>query len=236
MQFLINKMNGPSLLHQHKNYEIIVFLNNQGLFHWGNRQISVSRGKIVIVPPGVPHHSTPHSLERIYISGDFHHIFNFSSPVVTSDTPEYEGLLLAEMIYRNRYGTPEYLDSLVDAFAHFLIQSLSMDDEVSLAVKDIVHEITNRFHDCSFDLGALLKKSGYAEDYIRAQFKKTTGKTPTEFLTKARISHACFLIDTYKHSLSLSEIAENCGYTDYVYFSKRFKQLTGTSPREYMAI
>ena len=84
-------------------------------------------------------------------------------------------------------------------------------------------------------IAGFLQKSGYAEDYIRAQFKKFTGKTPTEFLTKIRIYHACYLIDAYKNTLSLAEIAEKCGYTDYVYFSRRFKHIMGISPREYMA-
>lgn len=237
MRYLINLVTHPSTPHPHKTHEIIVFLRGSGTLYWQDAQTPVCPGKIVIIPPGTVHHSVfEHSLDRLYINGDFHHMFNFACPVVVCDNAEQEGTLLAEMIYRNRFGNPEYLASLVDAFAHFLMQSLKMDDEVSLAVKDITHEITNRFHDSSLDLAALLKKSGYAEDYIRAQFKKITGKTPTEFLTRVRISHACFLIDSYKSSLSLSEIAENCGYTDYVYFSRRFKQVTGVSPREYMTV
>jgi len=41
------------------------------------------------------------------------------------------------------------------------------------------------------------------------------------------------LIDLYRSTLSLQEIAERCGYTDYVYFSKKFKEVTGVSPRDY---
>ena len=142
--------------------------------------------------------------------------------------------MLAKMIYQNRFANPEYVAALCSAFAHFLIQSLNMDDPVIGKVREIVQEMTDRFYDCNLDLCALLNASGYAEDYIRAQFKRHTGKTPTEFLTRLRISHACFLIDIYRHSVPLSDIAEKCGYTDYVYFSRRFKQFTGLSPRVYM--
>lgn len=68
---------------------------------------------------------------------------------------------------------------------------------------------------------------------MRSCFKKITGKTPNEFLTEIRIKHACFLIEVYRSELSLSEISEQCGYLDYVYFSKKFKSVTGMSPREY---
>lgn len=87
--------------------------------------------------------------------------------------------------------------------------------------------------DPEIDLIKILLTSGYSEDYIRACFKKITGKTPTDFLTDVRIKHACYLIDIYKDTLTLSEIAEQCGYVDYIYFSKKFKTVMGMSPRVY---
>ena len=90
-----------------------------------------------------------------------------------------------------------------------------------------------RFHDPDLDLAALLRESGYAEDYIRAGFKRVMGMTPTAFLIQMRIRHACYLIDTFRNTLSLSEIGERCGYVDYVMFSKKFKEVMGMSPRAY---
>ena len=89
------------------------------------------------------------------------------------------------------------------------------------------------YHDSNLSLNELLSESGYAQDYIRSHFKRITDKTPSEFLTQTRIEHASSLVETYANSLSLTEIAERCGYTDYVYFSKKFKQITGYSPRNY---
>lgn len=146
-----------------------------------------------------------------------------------------EGTFLAKMIYNHRYSNPEYVVALTGALAHFVAENFKNDNEISIAVKKIVDEITTEFYNSNLNIGEILENGGYAKDYIRAHFKKITGKTPIEFLTKVRISHACFLIDTYKSSLSLSEIAEKCGYTDYVYFSRKFKQVTGVSPRMYMA-
>ena len=39
----------------------------------------------------------------------------------------------------------------------------------------------------------------------------------------------------YGKTVPLTEIAEKCGYTDYVYFLKKFKSITGVAPRTYMA-
>ena len=235
MRYQINLVTVDTVPHQHKSYEIMVYQRGEGYLHTADAAIPVGPGKIMIVPPGTEHGSTfPHGGERYPITGEFSHILNFTAPTLISDNAEKEGLMLARMIYQNRFANPEYVAALCSAFAHFLVQNADMHDPVIRKVQEIVEEMTDRFYDCNLDLCALLHNSGYAEDYIRAQFKRHTGKTPTEFLTRLRISHACFLIDIYRHSVPLSDIAEKCGYTDYVYFSRRFKQLTGLSPREYM--
>ena len=138
------------------------------------------------------------------------------------------------MILENRFSNDEYLASLSNALAHFLMQSIQPEKNISKAALDIANTISDNFFDCTLNVGELLKKSGYAKDYIRAHFKLLTKKTPIEFLTEARINHACFLINVYKDSLHLTEIAEKCGYTDYIYFSRRFKQIVGVSPQKYI--
>ena len=235
MNYFINVINGTSTPHRHKqHYEIIVYLSGNSLFCTEQGQFPVSPGNIVIVPPDTIHYSPPgNNPERIYINGEFNQIFNLHSPIIITDTKDREGTTLAQMIYKNRYGNPEYISALCNTFAHFLLQSINFDDNISLTVKELISEITDNFHDTNLSLSYILNKSGYAEDYIRAHFKKITGKTPTEFLTSIRIRHACYLIDVYKNTLPLSQIAEKCGFTDYIYFSRRFKQFTGISPQNY---
>ena len=238
MKFSINCVKNaipPKLQHYHKNYEINAYISGEGVFCSGEKEIKILPGMFIIVPPETMHISkVSGENERFYINGEFNPIFNLCSPTVIYDNPEKEGEFLVKMIYKNRLQNPEYISSLCNTLAHFLIQNFKMDNEISLKVKEIADEITARFFDYNIDLNAILNKSGYAEDYIRAQFKKITGKTPTEFLTSVRVSHACHLIDIYKDVFTLSEIAEKCGYTDYVYFSRRFKGIMGMSPREYM--
>jgi len=221
-------------LHKHNYYEIIAYTSGCGQFHSNTADFSVAQGTIVVVPPGVMHGTKPlGELRSLYVGGEFAQVFNFTAPVLLRDNAEQEGLALAGMIYRNRYENGDYLLALCNAYTHFIMQNLKMEDGIGLAVKDIIHGIMEHFHDVDIDLRMLLMQSGYAEDYIRAQFKRITGKTPNGFLTEVRMKHACYLIDIYKNVLSLADIAEQCGYTDYVYFSRRFKQTMGVSPHKY---
>lgn len=237
MNYHVNLTKYESPSHKHNNYEIHIYTNGKGNVSFSGKTIDVFPGKITIIPPGVIHTTTfDESLERIYIQGDFDQIFNVSGPIVISDNSRKEGTQLAEMLYNNRFSNSEYIAALVNAFAHFLLCNITIDNEINTAIKDIINKISNDFYEPDLNVNHLLNSSGYAEDYIRAHFKKFTGKTPVEFLTKVRINHACFLIDMYKGTLSLSEIAMKCGYSDYVYFSRRFKQVTKMAPREYMSL
>ena len=107
------------------------------------------------------------------------------------------------------------------------------EENSRVVVPEGILEISENAFDPEISVSALLRGSGYAEDHIRAVFKKEVGKTPLGFLTDLRMEHACHLIDVYKTALPLAEIAEKCGYSDYVYFSKIFKKHTHLSPRAY---
>ena len=77
----------------------------------------------------------------------------------------------------------------------------------------------------------ICEEMNYRLPYISAKFKKETGITVTKFLQNKRIEQSCrYLAET---SLSISQIAENVGYTDIKFFNKVFKQVTKITPREY---
>lgn len=222
--------------HKHKYCEIIIYTKGTGFLKTDNLQIPFSHGTIIIVPPNTPHCSVSEGpYERIYIAGNLDRIINVFTPTYLSVNKDDDGMILAQLIYQNRYKNPDYLTSLINAFLNYILQSIKINDKIDEEINTIINKITDSFSDCSINLSEILKHSGYSEDYIRDRFKKSTGKTPIRFLTEIRISHACLLIDFYKNSISLSEIAEKCGYADYVYFSRRFKEITGVSPRKYAA-
>lgn len=219
-------------MHCHQTYEAMVYLRGDGQLQTELGNYPFEPGTVVIIPPGVMHGSTAaEGFCNISVSGPFEHKFHFSEPVCFQDNGGGEGKILAQLIYENRYGNAEYLLGLSEAFAGFLLQNVKEEDGIANAVYRVMKEMTQNFYDCN--LTEVLRKSGYAEDYIRAQFKKCTGKTPGTFLTQVRIKQACFLIEVYGGTMSLARIAEQCGYQDYAYFSKRFREVCGISPRNY---
>ena len=235
MDYIVNITQVESTaLHTHDQYEIIHYTDGQGLMRTKEKNYDVSAGNILIVPPGVAHGSySAKGVERIYLRGAFQQTLSLEAPVLLQDNRQGEGTQLARLIYANRFGNREYLHTLCTAYLQFLLMHMENKSGMGLAVREVIYQLTSRFDDADLDTAEILRRSGYAEDYIRAQFRRLTGKTPLEFLTDVRIRHACFLMEFYGETLSLGQVAEQCGYNDYVYFSKKFKQTVGLSPRSY---
>lgn len=220
--------------HTHTLYEIIYYLDGDGVMHTASGDLRFSAGNIIIVPPNTVHRSTSeHGFSIFALKGEFESTFNFTEPLLLHDSENHDAKALLSMIYRARISPGDYQRSLVNAFVHFILQNSHLEEPLTLAVRRVINIVSERFYDSDLSVTALLKESGYAEDYIRAHFKKTVGKTPTDFLNSIRISHAVLLIETYKNTFTLTEIADRCGFTDYIYFSRKFKQQVGLSPTAY---
>ncbi len=221
-------------LHQHNKWEIMYYLSGDGVLATEEKDIPFKSGSIIIVPPKTVHGSiSKKGFVNISISGDFEGYFMFNAPVLLEDNQYNEGKHLSSLIFNNRYADTAYLSALCTAYVCFLLQNVECKSGVRMAVSGITTELTENFSDSQLDVCDILKKSGYAEDYIRSEFKKQTGLTPVQFLTKTRIEHARQLLEIYGHSITVNEVMLACGFEDLSYFSRRFKQFIGCSPYMY---
>lgn len=66
---------------------------------------------------------------------------------------------------------------------------------------------------------------------MAAVFKKEQGKTMQQYHTCRRMSRACYLLRSTL--MRISEIADDLGYDDPLYFSRCFRAFAGVSPSDY---
>ncbi len=72
----------------------------------------------------------------------------------------------------------------------------------------------------------------FNSSYLTKLFKKYTGETPLKYIIDLRIERAKKLIET-QPDLNMKDICTMVGYYDQHYFSRIFKNITGSSPSEY---
>lgn len=78
-----------------------------------------------------------------------------------------------------------------------------------------------------------IAQSGVGARRFRTLFQNSFGVTPNRYVVFRRTEHAKALFST--HCLSVTDVAELCGFSDVYYFSKVFKSETGLSPSEWRA-
>ena len=125
-----------------------------------------------------------------------------------------ELLLKIHRFYQQNHASPE---SAVIKYRHQLIPDCIQYLRDNYSKKVTIEELSNNF---------FLSKS-----YLSSLFKKATGSGVVEYLQHIRIERACELLTNT--TLSITEISTQVGYTDYRFFNKSFKKITGVTAHEY---
>ncbi|NUA27469.1 helix-turn-helix domain-containing protein [Cupriavidus basilensis] len=79
-----------------------------------------------------------------------------------------------------------------------------------------------------YDLGRLASVASTSERTLLRHFMKSVGMSPLQFLHRLRAERACHLLEVT--TLSLTAIAEQCGYQDISAFRKLVHRHTGLPP------
>ena len=80
-------------------------------------------------------------------------------------------------------------------------------------------------------LSSLASMCSVSSSYLSSLFKKEAGMTITDYIHYTRIRQSLTMLNA--SSLSVSEIAALCGFSDANYFTRTFKKLQGKTPKAY---
>ena len=83
----------------------------------------------------------------------------------------------------------------------------------------------------SYSLDALTDQFHISRAALCANFKKSTGKTIFAYILMKRIERSTLLLATTNNSIT--EITHSSGFTDISFFNRKFKEMTGVSPRDF---
>jgi AraC family transcriptional regulator len=81
------------------------------------------------------------------------------------------------------------------------------------------------------DLSTLAAESGYSRSHFLRTFRAAMGCSPHQCLTRLRVEQAKTILR--ENSISLIDIALDCGFSSHAHFSNTFRQIVGVTPSEY---
>lgn len=104
------------------------------------------------------------------------------------------------------------------------------EPEATGYVRQAMDYIAGHYADENISIATIAEHLRVSEGHLSHVFKKQTGMTVTNYLTKTRIEAAMALLQSGR--VKVYEAAAAVGYKDVTYFSATFKKLTGLSPSE----
>jgi AraC-like DNA-binding protein len=228
-------------MHQHPYWEIVIFLEGSGIHTVGDKTYNFKENTIICQPPNVKHGTVAHDKYRdMYIVvKDFIPPFKDESPAFIDDE-ENRFRTLANLIHLSFHRKEANYDQIAQAMFQAMYQMLigwSQQKPGNNCVDSAVNELIANFSNPDYSAASLNEKNNYTSDHFRRRFKAQTGTTPTAYLINLRIEHAKKLLaQKNKMNFSIKEVAHLCGFSDPYYFSRLFKEKTGSSPSGFKLI
>ncbi|MEM7370459.1 MAG: tetratricopeptide repeat protein [Bacteroidota bacterium] len=98
-------------------------------------------------------------------------------------------------------------------------------------IQEVRQVVMSQLNNYQLDVPTLCKELGMARTPLHNKLKALTGMSTTEFVRYVRLTHAQELLrETDMH---VSEIAYATGFQNHTYFSRKFKELFGQTPKEW---
>lgn len=234
-------------LHWHERLEILYIRKGSMFYICGNKKGIVSAGQALVVPPRMAHYGRVHT-DAAYdvLMFDLRNFYNQSQVCKKTLTAFFEGAAEFDTVITEpktlgciaelcQSATPDSL--LAVAQVYMLLHLMLTEGLVKISPKprdDGIREITDYIeeHFCENLTTANLSETfGYTPAYFCRKFKKAIGLTPLNYIKIYRLEQAQKRIE--RGQGRISEIAEQCGFSDPNYFTRCFTAYYGNPPTEY---
>lgn len=111
------------------------------------------------------------------------------------------------------------------------IAKVKLGAEDERFMNKVVEFINLYMSDSTAGVGEMADFIGVSRSGLIRKMKTLVGLPPSDFIKKSRLGRAATLLSTT--TMSIIEIAEDCGFSDQNYFGKSFKSEYGKPPRVY---
>lgn len=127
---------------------------------------------------------------------------------------------------------PRGRNKLFSLFYEILDRICAQQASAFSPAEPIAAFLEESYADAELSNTSIAKRFKISEVYLRKLFLEKYGKPPHQYLLDIRLKHAGQLLS--EGYLSVSKIAELCGFSNLYHFSRTFKSRMGETPTAYM--
>ncbi len=221
--------------HFHRCFELLSVISGKLSVTVDDQNYLLREGELILIFP-----NQLHSFETL--DNSLLNIIIFSPELIDDFSVKYAGCAPENPVIRTYYITLDKIlttnifarKSLLYHICGLYIDQCSMAKRTLSEKTSLLHTILTfvgeHFHEkCT--LQELSANIGYEYTYLSKYFKSSMKISYTAYLNQLRIREACKLLQ--KQTLSISEIAFQCGYDTVRTFNRNFIRITGKTPSAY---
>ena len=221
--------------HNHHGLELILVLEGIADITIGREKLSGGPGSIFVIPPEVYHdQNTSHVMRSAFITchispSMFDHTFR---NIDTSKAKDIQRWFLDICNYYSKFPSKSF--NIIEGLLLVVIRALSEFEKSQQDKNDLHPAVAKALEYMQKDLtqnlpaNKIAKAAGISYGRLAALFQEKFGTGPSKYHQQLRLNHALYLL--HNSYLSISDIAEDCGYDDPNYFGRIFKKYYGVTP------
>ena len=237
---------GASWPHYHSLYELYFLEEGNCTYIIDNKVYNVRPGDMVIIPDGIIHHTKYDNIKhsRILINCNYDYIPDSVRTGVFTGNYLYRNPFIADELKKildkidGEYKLNDSLsDEIISCHTYSLFYLLMRNAESCVVADDgnkiIIQAVSYIRENFSSDitLSSIAKRFSVSPEHFSRLFKKETGLGFSKYLNTLRLQYAEQLLKNSEVK-NITQVAEICGFEDSNYFSKKFKEVYGNSPKK----
>jgi AraC-like DNA-binding protein len=230
--------------HPFQTFNFSFILKGAGLYRTAQREWEVRAPCVITQWPGVHVEYGPHlEWEELYLIYDAAHMPTLRRSAFVKDGKPVWYLQdpgpvrrrldeLNEALTAGEALSPDRVDRLCESLVmeSLISESTPVSGPHERAIRAARAQVEAGFLE-EIDFDRLALDHGFSPSSFRRHWGEHVGMPPQRFLVGLRIRRACrLLVET---SMGVGEIARALRFEDPLYFSRRFKELTGESASDY---
>lgn len=245
--FSIVKENDPSVNRPCglPDYQLIYIENGFGYFKFNDDYEKIGGKTVILFKPNEPqiykyYKKDSTTIYWMHFSGrDVENILKELNLYDKKVIPINNGIALKEYLKRmieEYQNQPNAYTRAVSSYAKLTLIEVNREFENSskkisdLTIENLCKEMNMNFHK-NIANSDYAKMCNMSIPHFLSKFKSVTGTTPQNYILNLRITSAKNLLCTTDYKIT--EISQLVGFTDSMYFCKRFKKITGVAPTDY---